>query len=63
MSCRPVDELQDVHYDVVLPAPDEPRLVEEGVLFEDEDLLAQVVSHLTPQIEVFRSLFGPRRRT
>lgn len=51
-----------MHFDVVLPEPDEPRLAEEGALFENEALLELVVDHLEPHLAAFRSLFEPRQR-
>jgi hypothetical protein len=60
----PAGELQAVHYDVVLPHPDDERLLVPGALAHDENggtrLLAAVESFLAPSVETFASLFEPR---
>jgi hypothetical protein len=57
-----VDPLQEVHYDVVLPGPEDERLTVEGVLLDDDLLLATVEAWLDPHIDMFQSLFEPRQR-
>jgi hypothetical protein len=61
-TLEPVDPLQEVHFDVVLPGPEDERLAIEGVLLEDVLLLAAVEAWLDPYIDVFQSLFEPRQR-
>ena len=59
---QPVDPLQEVHYDVVLPAPEDERLAVEGALLDDIVLLTAVEAWLDPRIDTFQSLFEPRQR-
>ena len=61
-TLQPVDPLQEVHYDVVLPGPEDERLTVEGVLLDDDLLLATVEAWLDPHIDMFQSLFEPRQR-
>jgi len=61
-TLQPVDPLQEVHYDVVLPGPEDERLTVEGVLLDDDLLLATVEAWLDPHIDTFQSLFEPRQR-
>ena len=59
---EPVDPLQEVHFDVVLPVPEDGRLAVEGVLLDDDLLLATIKAWLDPHIDTFQSLFEPRQR-
>jgi hypothetical protein len=59
---QPVDPLQEVHFDVVLPGPEDQRLAVEGALLDDIALLATVETWLDPHIDTFQSLFEPRQR-
>jgi hypothetical protein len=61
-TLQPVDPLQEVHYDVVLPAPEDERLAVEGALLDDIVLLTAVEAWLDPRIDTFQSLFEPRQR-
>jgi hypothetical protein len=60
-TLEPVDPLQEVHYDVVLPGPKDERLAVEGALLDDIQLLAAVEAWLNPHIDTFQSLFEPRQ--
>lgn len=57
-----VDALQEVHFDVVLPAPEVAGLAREGALLEDKALLAPVERHLESHVATFCALFEPRQR-
>jgi hypothetical protein len=61
-TLQPVDPLQEVHFDVVLLAPEDERLAVEGALLDDTLLLASVEAWLDPHIDTFESLFEPRQR-
>lgn len=52
--------IQHVHYDVVLPALDDPRLATLD-LTDDEALEAVARMHLAPHAERLLALFGPRQ--
>ncbi len=58
---EPIDELQEVHFDVILPHPDDDRLATPFALVSDPSLIAEVEVALDPSVTVFRSLFEPRR--
>ena len=51
--------IQRVHYDIVLPALDDPRLAELDPL-DDQDLEVVARQHLVPHVERLLGLFGPR---
>lgn len=57
---EPIDELQEVHFDVILPHPDDNRLAAPFALVSDASLIAEVEVALDPHITEFRSLFEPR---
>jgi hypothetical protein len=61
-ALQPVDPLQEVHFDVVLPGLEDERLAVEGALLDDVELLATVETWLDPHVDTFRSLFEPRQR-
>lgn len=53
--------IQHVHYDIVLPALDDPRLASLDPI-EDEALEAAAREHLAAHAERLLALFGPRQR-
>lgn len=53
--------IQNVHYDIVLPALDDARLMNLDPL-EDEALEAAARAHLAPHAHRLLALFGPRQR-
>ncbi len=57
---EPIDELQEVHFDVILPHPENDRLAAPFALVSDTSLIAEVEVALDPHITAFRSLFEPR---
>lgn len=58
---EPIDELQEVHFDVVLPHLDDDRLATPFALVSDPALIAEVEVGLDPHIATFRLLFEPRQ--
>lgn len=58
---EPIDELQEIHLDVVLPHPDDDRLATPFALVSDVSLIAEVEIALDPHIATFRLLFEPRQ--
>jgi hypothetical protein len=58
-TLQPVDPLQEVHFDVVLPGLEDERLAVEGGLLDNVLLLATVEAWLDPHIDTFQSLFEP----
>ena len=61
-ALQPVDPLQEVHFDVVLPGLEDERLAVEGARLDDVELLATVETWLDPHVDTFRSLFESRQR-
>jgi len=57
---EPLDELQTVHFDVVLPIFSDARLSAPYALVEDQALIAEVEVLLDPAVATFCALFEPR---
>jgi hypothetical protein len=54
-----VAAIQQAHYDIVLPAPADPRLLVRDPL-DDEELEKTARDHLIPHVDRLLALFGPR---
>lgn len=56
-----ISAIQPVHFDIVLPAPADHRLVNTDPI-DDEDLAEAVASAISAPAERLLALFGPRHR-
>lgn len=56
-----IESIQSVHFDIVLPAPADPRLASTDPV-DDEDLAEAIAATISASAERLLALFGPRHR-